>query len=169
MSYSYAMTSFDFSVSDLSSPAAIRQVQELVGLPKTVQTLVMIKSQAIVREFDAVMAVPLDHTSVGHPTDAAYADYVAAVEFINAFRQQWTSLNDWESYKIYPASQDTMYDVTALCAQRDAWNAARQAARQRRRDRFAALMALAILLRNAQMTTLLMKDDPTAKAAFDAI
>ena len=171
MSYQYAASTLDFAEYDLSSLSEIRQVEELTGLPKNVQTLVMVKSQAIVREFDAAMKAlsPLDPSTVSQPPDAAYADYVAACAAVTAFRRQWVSLDRWDDCVVTPRRQDSLYDVAELTAWRDACEAGCDALRQQRRDRFAALMKLAISLRDAQITTMLTKVDPTATAAFDAI
>lgn len=171
MSYQYAASTLDFAEYDLSSLSEIRQVQELTGLPKTVQTLVMIKSQAIVREFDAAMKAlsPLDPSTVSQPPDASYAAYVATCAAVTAFRRQWVTQDYWNDGVVRPNPQDSLYDATELTARRVAREAAVAAARQQRRERFAALMKLAISLRDAQITTMLTKVDPTAKAAFDAI
>ena len=171
MSYQYPMSRIDFLSYDLSSLSAIRRVEELSGLPKNVQTLVMVKSQAIVREFDAAMlaAEALDVSSLPHPSDAAYAAYVAACAAVTAFRRQWVTMDRWNDGVVRPNPQDSLYDATELTARRVAREAAVDAVRQRRRDRFAALLALAISLRDAQITTMLTKVDPTAKAAFDVI
>ena len=170
--YQYAASTLDFAEFDLSSPFEIRRVEELTGLPKPVQTLVMIKSQAIVREFNVAMEAlnRFDPTPVPHPPDAAYADYVAACEAVTAFRRQWVTADQWDSGVVPPREQDSLYDVTELTAWRDATKVAREALRQHRRDRFADLIALAIALRDAQITTMLLQHvGPTAKAAFDAI
>ncbi len=171
MSYQYAASTLDFAEYDLSSLSEIRQVEELTGLPKNVQTLVMVKSQAIVREFDAAMKAlsPLDPSTVSQPPDAAYADYVAACAAVTAFRRQWVTQDYWNDGVVRPNPQASLYDATELTARRVAREAAVAAARQQRRERFAALMKLAISLRDAQITTMLTKVDPTAKAAFDAI
>lgn len=171
MSYSYSVTQINFVHYDLSSLSAIRQVQELTGLPKTVQTLVMIKSQAIVREFDAAMlaAEALDPSTVSQPPDAAYADYVAACAAVTAFRRQWVTQDYWNDGVVRPNPQDSLYHAEEMNARRAARKAAVDAAGARRRERFAALLELAISLRDAQITTMLTKVDPTAKAAFDAI
>lgn len=171
MSYSYSVTQINFVHYDLSSPSAIREVQELTGLPKNVQMLVMVKSQAIVREFDAAVAAAetLDVSSLPHPSDAAYAAYVAACAAVTAFRRQWVTMDRWNDGVVRPNPQDSLYDATELASSRAAREAAVNAAGARRRERFAALLALAISLRDAQITTMLTKVDPTAKAAFDAI
>ena len=168
---SYPASKLNFVHYDLSSLSAIRQVEELTGLPKNVQTLVMVKSQAIVREFDAALLAveALDVSSLPHPSDAAYAAYVAACQAVTAFRRQWVTMDRWNDGVVRPNPQDSLYDATELDSSRAAREAAVNAAGARRRERFAALLALAISLRDAQITTMLTKVDPTAKAAFDAI
>lgn len=180
---SYPMSKFDFGTChDLSSLSNIRAVQELHGLPKNVQTLVICKSQVIVREHEAAVAAVasvMDLFEAAPPMpDDVYADYVAACERVNQLRRQWTTKTDLlyhtdhltDHYGVVPpASQSHHREATALRQCLDERKRTLQALNQRRAERFHALIAFATSLRDATMKVALAKLDASTVQVFDAI
>lgn len=175
----YPMSKFDFTVNDLSSLSSIRMVEELHGLPKNVQTLVVIKSQTIVRDHAAAVAAVASATDLfmAAPTmpDDVYADYVAACQRVSQIRQQWTTKNDltWgcgtDVARVAPFPQHEYREATSVRQSLDERKRTLLALDQARVARFHALIAFATSLRDATMTAALAKFDPSTVQAFDAI
>lgn len=176
---SYPMSKFDFTSYDLSSPSAIRQVEELYGLPKNVLNLVILKSQSIVRDHAAAVAAVANATALfeAAPTmpNDVYADYVAAWARATQIRQQWTTRHDmsWGSAsdvaRVAPLAQHEYREAASVRQSLDERKRTILALDQARVARFHALIAFATSLRDATLRSSLAKLDPSTVQAFDAI